>query len=212
MKTENEMKSQIIKIGVLVVAIVVIGISLSYAFFTGVLSGESEIDTRNAAKLDLTSTLTDADAINNMHLELIDQEKIKTAAEKVEFSITNQNTSTVSGKYFIYLTDINMSRNLYSKYFKWELARVTSTGESVINSGNFLAATRVGAPTDGEANNVITTVEDISLNKVALQIPVNTTDNLVFRLWLENDPDANQIDLTDGSFEGRLKIEATPVK
>lgn len=212
MKTENEMKNQIIKISVLVVAITVIGISLSYAFFTGTIKGESDIEERNAAKLDLVSTLTTTDAINNMHLELIEPEDIKKQADKVEFSITNQNTSTVNGKYFVYLTDIKMSRNLYSKYFKWELVRVTSAGESQIETGNFQTATRVGAPNDGEADNVITDVEDIGLNKVALQIPVNATDNLIFRLWLENDQNINQIELTDGSFEGRLKIEATPVK
>ena len=67
MKTENEMKNQIIKISVLVVAITVIGISLSYAFFTGTIKGESDIEERNAAKLDLVSTLTTTDAINNIY-------------------------------------------------------------------------------------------------------------------------------------------------
>lgn len=212
MKTENEMKNQAIKIGIFVVAIVVLGVSLSYAFYTALLSGNADIDNTSAARLDLTSTLNDTPAINNTKLELIDPSKKDTLAEKVEFSVTNANTSTVNGKYFVYLTDIHVTRNLYSKYFKWELVRITNTGESLIESGNFSTVTRVGAPVDGEANNVMTTVEDIGLNKVALQIPKNTTDSFIFRLWIENDPDANQIDLTEGTFQGKLKIEASPVK
>lgn len=212
MEQKNEMKNHIIKISILVIAVITFGISFSYAYYNANMSGTSEIKNATAARLDITSTLETTSVINNTRLSLIEKTQVKTKAEKLEFSVTNANTSTVSGNYFIYLTDIQLSKNLYSKYFKWELAKVTTSGETVISSGNFSTAVRVGSVTEGEANNVITTAEDITLNQTALQIPKNTTDNLIFRMWIENDPVVNQIDITKGSFTGKLRLEVAPLK
>lgn len=212
MKERQELKKQITKIGVLVFAIVIIGISLSYAYYSANISGKGEIPSTNAARLDLTSTLTDSKAINNPKLTLIDASAVKEMAEKVEFSVTNADTSTVNGKYYVYLTDVHITKNLYSKYFKWELVRVTSNIESQVSTGDFTNAVRMGSIVEGEDEKVLTDIEDIGLNKVALQIEPGNTDQYIFRLWLENDPVNNQIELTEGSFQGKLKIEATPTK
>lgn len=211
-KKKINVKNQLIKISILVIAIVVLGVSLSYAYYSANKTGNGIIDERTAAKLDLTTTLTNAPNISNMKLTLIEKENIKTDAEKVAFTVTNANTSTVNGKYFIYLTNIKLSKNLYSSYFKWQLVRVTSSGENIVASGNFANASekRSDTPVAGESNNVITTLEDISLNSNVLTIAPNTTDSLVFRIWLENDPNVVQNELTSGSFEGKLKLEATP--
>lgn len=209
-KEKKEIKNQAIKIGVLVLAIVVLAISLSYAYYSANKSGTSNIDNASAGKLDLSSTLTTASAISNTKLQLLDAANVKSEAEKVEFSVTSANTSTVNGKYYIYLTDIQLSKNLYSPYFKWQLVRITSNGESEIANGNFLNVTRTDIPSENEEEKAVTTIEDITLNSTVLTIAPNTTDQLAFRLWLENDPDNNQIELTEGTFQGKLKIEATP--
>lgn len=212
MNTEKEIKNHLIKTAIFVVAIVVLGVSTSYAYYTANISGKAEITDTPAARLDVTSTLTTTTAINNSKLSLIDAANKSTQAEKVEFSVTNASTSTVNGKYFVYLTDIKLSKNLYSAYLKWELVRVTSTGESPIATGNFANAKRTDTAGTSEAENAVTTVEDITLNTTILQIAKNTTDQLIFRIWLENDESVNQINLTNGSFQGKLKIEASPVK
>ena len=41
MNTKKEMKSHIVKIGILVVSIVTIGISMTYAYYTAKISGNS---------------------------------------------------------------------------------------------------------------------------------------------------------------------------
>ncbi|MCI8575323.1 MAG: hypothetical protein HFI09_02525 [Bacilli bacterium] len=210
MNTNKEMKNHIIKIGILVVSIVTIGISMTYAYYTAKISGNSTIDDISAAEFHITSTLADSTAISNMTMHLIDASEIDLHADKVEFSVTNSATSTVSGQYYVYLVDVSITKNLYSKYFKWQLVRKTSLGESVIDSGNFENVVRTDQEVPGEGSNALTSVDKISLNKVALEIPKDTTDNLIFRLWLENDPDLNQVDLTNGSFQAKLKIEATP--
>lgn len=212
MNAKKEMRNHVIKIGILIVAIITIGISVSYAYYTAVANEEVKVDKVQAGRLDITSTLETSGAINNAKMSLINASDVKNDADKVEFTVTNANTSTVSGRYFIYLTNIEITKNLYNEDFKWELVRVTSSGESTIANGSFATAVRSSKPDAGESDKVLTTAENISLNKVALEIPKATTDNLIFRLWLENDPVNNQLNLTEGSFKGRLRIEATAVK
>ncbi len=217
MDTNREIKNHIIKISVLVLAIVTLGVSLTYAYYTAKFSGSTEIPNTTAAKFNITSTLQTAPAISNLKMSLIDADKIEEEADKIEFSVTNSEESTVSGKYFIHLINISLTKNLYSQYFKWQLVRKTDLGESEISNGTFENVTRTDQASEDEASNALTTVEDITLNKVALEIPAGTTDELLFRIWLENDPEENQaneegIDLTEGSFSGKLRIEATPKK
>lgn len=210
MDTNKEMKNHVLKIVILVLSIVTIGISMTYAFYTAKISGNAQIDDINAAKFNVTSTLENASAISNSAMNLIDASEIATKSDKVEFSVTNDATSTVSGQYFVSLFNVRISKNLYSEYFKWQLVRKTSLGESIIDSGDFQNVERVDTPISGEADNVETTVKDFTLNNVALEIPAGTTDNLVFRMWLENDEVANQVDLTNGTFKGQLKVTASP--
>ncbi len=211
MNAKKEMRNHVIKIGILVVAVITLGISISYAYYSAVISSDVKFQEK-AAKFDITSSLESAGSISNTKMSLIDAANVKTEADKVEFTITNANTSTVNGRYFIYLTNIEITKNLYHEDFKWELVRVTTTGENNIASGNFSTAVRSSTVTPGEADKVSTTAEDILLNKVALEIAPSSTDNLIFRLWLENDPVGNQIELTEGSFKGKLKIDASPIK
>lgn len=212
MQEKNEIKNHIIKIGVFVVAIVVLGISLSYAYFTANGGGQADITDTNAAIFEVTSTLKDSTVIQNNKMALIDASDIKTKAEKVEFSVTNSNNSTVNANYQIHLTNIILSKNLYSEYFKWELVKKVGTEETLITNWTFENAKRLDTPVDGEGDKAETTVEEMILNTDPILIAKNTTDQLIFRLWLENDPDQSQIDLTEGQFKGILKIEATPVK
>lgn len=211
MNAKNEMRNHIIKIGILVVAIITLGISVTYAYFSAVKKGTVEFQ-QKAAEFDVTSSLTNSGAISNTKMSLIDAADVKKSADKVEFTVTNSRTSTVNGRYFIYLTNIEITKNLYHEDFKWELVRVNEIGESNISSGNFSTAIRSSNVNTGEADKVMTTAKDILLNNVALEITPGSTDSLIFRLWLENDPVENQIELTEGSFKGKLKIDATPVK
>ena len=49
MNEKKEIKNHIIKIGIFVLALVTIGISLTYAYYVANLSGETSIDETNAA-------------------------------------------------------------------------------------------------------------------------------------------------------------------
>lgn len=200
-------KSGFAKVVVLVFALIVLAISLTYAYFTANISGTPSTTTLKSGNLVVETDLESANAINNSKMSLINESAKEESSDKVTFYVTNTKDSTVSAKYYIYLDDITLTKNLYSEYLKWELLK----NDSVIYSGTFKNAIRTSDVTSGEADNVSTTAEKIQLNTEALTLDINSTDNLVFRMWLENDPDVNQLSLTEGAFAGRLYIEAVPL-
>lgn len=197
------------KIMLLVVSLIVVGVSGTYAYYTNTMTGGPSETKVKSGVFKVTSSLESANAINNTKMRLIDSTEKEVKAEKVTFTVTSTNESTVNGKYFIYLRDVTLSKNLYTNYLKWELVQ----NDTIIAEGNFqdAAAYRTDTPNANEQDNVLTSLSDIKLTTDALDLTKNTTDTLIFRMWLENDKDVNQIALTNGSFAGRLYLEAYPV-
>lgn len=204
MKKNN--KSNISKVIVLVVALIILGVSVTYAYFTAQISGTPTQTTIKAGTLKIETNLESVGAINNTQMKLIDATNKETEAETVSFYVKNSSESTVTAKYYIYLRDITISKNLYSAYFKWELLQ----NGNVIGSGTFADAVRKDVPATDESANVITTAENITLNNDVVSLATNKSDSLEFRVWLENDANVNQIDLANANFEGKLYLEAIP--
>ncbi len=202
-------KSNYAKGIILTVALIVIGVSVTYAYFTSKIAGEAKDTSLQAGTLRIDTNL-DSDsinAINNLKLHLIESADIEKKAESVSFYVKNTAESNISAEYDIYLTDISLSKNLYSKYFKWELLNGTTS----IGNGTFENVTRTDTPGDSESNTTLTNVERIKLNTNKITIAPDSTDNLIFRMWLENNNEINQIELTNGNFLGKLYLEAIPV-
>ena len=207
MKKKNENKKNFFKVLVLVVALIILGVSVTYAYFTSLITGDAEETSAQAGNLQIETNLETVAEINNTKLRLINSTDIEANAENVSFYVKNTSTSTVNADYFIYLTDITLSKNLYSNYFKWQLLK----DDEILASGDFASVDRTDTPQTDEANNVTTTIENIQLNTEAIRLPVNTTQNLSLRMWLENDENVNQINLINGNFSGKLYLEAVPV-
>lgn len=203
---EKSNRNNLVKVIVLVVALIVLGISTTYAYFTSTITGGANTTTLKAGKFTIDTDLETVSAINNTKLNLVNAEDKATKAESVSFYVKSTSDSTIDAKYYIYLKEITLSKNLYSNYFKWELLQ----NNVVVGSGTFGDAVRTDAATTGEADNVATTAADLSLNTEALTLAKNTSDTIIFRIWLENDETVNQIDLTNGSFAGKLYLEAVP--
>lgn len=204
---KNKRNKQLFKVMILVVSLMVLAFSGTYAYFTINFTGEPTTTTAKSGVFKVESSLENASRINNQHLFLISEDEKSTLADKITFTITSTNESTVDGTFNIYLKDINLSKNLYSKYLKWELLK----GNEIVDSGNFSNAVRMDPEEANEEKNKVTSVGDIKLNQKALALPKNTTFTYTFRMYLLNDETKNQIELTEGSFAGRLYIEAVPV-
>ena len=217
MKTSN--KRYIVRTLVFVFSLIILGISLTYAYFTLQIEGEPTDSLIGTAKLEIESDLEGAEAINNLDLNLINATEKADKAD--EFYLKNVSTGGISAEYFVYLVDVSLTKNLYSKYFKWELVKKGTDNETVINQGTFEEQNikRTGTKADDEDDRVSTTIEKVALNKKSetgelegIILNNQAKDELIFRIWLENDENVDQISLTSGSFSGKLYFEAIPYK
>lgn len=200
-------------LGVIVILLVItIGIGISYAFYMIGVTGRSDVSQSTAAVLNLTTTLEQVDRINTDKLQLTEitnNNYAEVVTDKVTFTVTNESSSNVNGKYNLYLKELALTRNLSSQYFKW--AAVVSGTNSKIVTGNFLDTTNLGV--EGNTNRIVvsnltkTLIDDAN----ALTLAPGQTDTVTFYIWLEN-ANVDQLYLTNGSFSGKLAIDAVPVK
>jgi len=211
MRKNSTLQKYTILAVVLVFVIVLVGFGMSYAFFSISFTGNGEVPSSSAATLNVTTTLTNAKAIDTHELAIIDAAEYKTKGEKVEFAVTNQSTSNVNAKYTIKLVEMSLSKKLLSQYFKWELVINEGSENQKIFRGNFADATLAS-----EGNNDSTQVSNLTKQLItdadALSLNISQTDQIKFYIWLENDSSVNQLYLTEGTFSGKLSMDAVPSK
>ncbi len=204
----NQNKRHIKKVIVLTISLIVLAFSATYAYFTSSFN-EPTTTTATAGIFNVESTLEVVNSIKNKRMILIDQEEVEEKADYLEFTVTNKEDSTVDGKFDLFLRDMKITRNLKVSDFKWELLKEGTK----ISEGTFENAKENGEKekiTDGVDRTQVD-LEGIKITTSPIELPKNTTVTLKFRLYILNDKERNQIDLTEGSFEGRLYLEAVPV-
>ena len=208
LKKKSFVKNTVL-ISVLVVSIIVIGISLSFAYFTVSIQGSSDTGNNQAAILNVTTTLTTADAINATSLAIIDGSEYLTKAESIEFTVTNNTDSNVNALYTINMTDITISKNMLSQYFKWALVINSDTGNAITGSFQDLSLADEG---NSDTSTVTIGSKVLIADENARSLSIGATDTITLYLWLENDDNVDQLYLTNGTFSGKLSLNATPVK
>lgn len=200
-------------LGVIVILLVItMGIGISYAFYMIGMTGRSDVSQSTAAVLNLTTTLEQVDRINTDKLQLTEitnNNYAEVVTDKVAFTVTNESTSNVNGKYNLYLKEMALTKNLSSQYFKW--AAVVSGTNSKIVTGNFLDTTNLGVEGNTDRTIVSNLTKTLIDDANALTLAPGQTDTVTFYIWLEN-ANVDQLYLTNGSFSGKLAIDAVPVK
>ncbi len=209
-KVNKSLQRYTIIVFVFVISLVVIGVSVSFSFFNIGVDGSSTFTPPPASEFNVTTTLTNATAINAAQLALIDGANYRTEAEKVEFSVTNNSTSEVNANYTIELVEMSMTRNLSSKYFKWALVINPGADEQVI-TGDFLD-TSIGTEGNNNTTEVTGLTKTLISTEDALPLNIGATDNIEFYIWLENDDTVDQLYLTNGDFSAKLSLNAFPVR
>ena len=178
---------------VLYISVVVILISItftiSYAYFAAKINGKGEETKVTAGILDLD--FATSSYINLADMLLIDSDEVSAKAPHTDFVVKHKSTSTVSTKYNLYLTELNISDNFKSNYLKWQLIK----DGNVLYTGDFKNAV------NNEDLLLTTTPQELSITKTA-------GDSYALRIWLENDPNVNQISLTNGSLTAKVKVVA----
>lgn len=170
----------------------VLSFSVSYSFFTTV----PQINNPENATSHVTTDYLDYDFgtteyINNQSLTLIKPENVATEADKTVFNVARKAGSKYNIKYNIYLTELNISDNLKSEDFKWDLLQ---NGVSIY-SGNFVAA---------EAN------QTFMLTAEPLLIDNDASKSYELRVWLE-ESNVDQLNLLNGTFSAKVGIDVYTV-
>lgn len=128
--------------------------------------------------------------INNTSLMLIKNEEVSSKADKTTFSISKKDGADYTIKYNIYLTELNISDNLKSADFKWDLLQ---NGVSIY-SNNFSNAESL--------ENYMLSAEPLVLN--------DDSASYEFRIWLE-ESSQDQIELLNGEFSAKIAIDVYTV-
>lgn len=185
-KSQSSTKAYILGALIITVSLVIIGVSMSYAYFVNSIE-EVNPDNKEVRIFsgDLVMNFASTRTINATAVGLVNDADITTKAEHTDFSVTLPSDAKVnSALYSIYLTELNVSDNLKSPYLKWSLYN----GDTEVASGDF---ENIGTKT------TLYLKENITINK-------GSTDGYKLYLWLSNDPDNNQTQLLNGSFSGKV--------
>ena len=212
--SRSTLKNGII-ITVLIVGIVVIGVSISYAYYSAWLRGNATVPKNDAGILNIATNLDSVSAIDAPRLSLIDGSDYLNSAEKVSFTVTNESTSNVNAAYTIKLVEMNLSRNLYSKYFKWAIVINAGTENVMTYTGDFADSSIAseGTTVDKENPDIVSNqTKNLFEDGESQSLVIGAMDTVDFYLWLENDESVDQLYLTNGSFSGKLSIDVVPVK
>ena len=175
--------------------VIVFGIVLftfvgSYAYFSMNLD-EGEHIKESIVKSGVLSTkfeTIDSQYISNEEAKPIEESEIS-SADYTAFSVSHNETSTVNAKYNIYLSKLQITDNLKNESFKWDLLK---DGE-VKYSGDFSGADN----------------EELILNESPISLPLNSTDNWKFRVYILKD-NSDQSSMDKGSFKARIKVSVVP--
>ncbi len=214
--TKNTFFNFAMRITIFVLAIVIFGVSTSYAYYVANIKGQASVDESKTAVLNVTTTLENAPAISASKMTIINAADYLTKAQKVDFSITNQSTSNVKAKYTLKLVEMNITKNLSSKYFKY--AVIVNAGKSTEKTytGNFLDEKNIAPEKTSVTKDNPETVKGLTKNLIdednALILNIGATDTLSFYIWVENDDAVDQLYLTNGNFSAKLSVDAYPVK
>ena len=190
---DNTKKRLILASLIIVVSVVIIGISLSYAYY---LNTVEEVNPGNQGTSitsgELAMNFTTDRLINASSAGLINDANVVTEGDYTQFSVSlPENADASTATYSLYLTELTITDNLKSTYVKWAL--YDSTGTSEITSGNFASAT-TGTNLPLQSN--------ITINR-------GETDSYRLYIWLSNDENVNQIDLLNGSLSAKVGFRAT---
>lgn len=191
---ENNAKKRLILASLIIVmSIIIIGLSLSYAYYLNqVVEVNPENQKASITSGELTMNFATERVINAISAGLVSDTDILTEADYTQFSVTLPSTAKVdSATYTLYLTELTITDNLKSNYVKWAL--YDGNGTSEITNGTFLNAT---------------TGTDLTID-TGISISKGETDSYRLYIWLSNDENVNQIDLLNGSLSAKVGFRAT---
>lgn len=201
MKEEKKISKKYMVICIVFVcALLILGISLTYAFFEADLSSNFTETKVTTGTFDISTNLNDTSVINASNMNLLTESEIATKAEKITFTAQAKNNK--NAKYNIYLKNIKISSNMINSSFKWQLL----ADNKVISSGDFSDMTKNGKLSSSKTSTDSIKYYDSYYLKQAGSFNGNSEMNFEIRLYLLNSS-VDQSSLLGGTFEASAAIE-----
>ena len=190
---DNTKKRILLASLIIVMSIVIIGISLSYAYFINTVQ---EVNPGNQGTSitsgKLTMNFTTSQTINATSACLINDSEVVTQGDYTQFSVSfpNDDENASTATYNLYLTELTISDNLKSTDVKWAL--YDGAGSNMIISGDFSGAT---------SGTNLTLKDGITINK-------GETNSYRLYIWLSYASDRNQTNLLNGTLSAKVGFRA----
>lgn len=201
MKEETKIsKNYVIICAIFVVALLILGISLTYAFFETDISNDFTETKFTTGTFSMDTNLTDASVINASNMTLLNTDEVESKSEKINFTAQAKNNN--NAKFNIYLKNIKISSNMIDSSFKWQLL----ADNKVISSGDFSDITKNGKLSTSKTSTDQVKYYDTYYLKKAGNFNGNSEMNFEIRLYLLNSS-VDQSSLIDGTFEASAAIE-----
>ena len=202
---DNTKKRIILGSLIIVMSIVIIGLSISYAYYLNTIEEVNpENQGTNITSGKLSMNFATSQYIKATAAGLIDDEDVLDPSNNnfTQFSVSFADDNSVdSATYNLYLTEISMTQNFKNEDVKWALY---NSSDVQVANGNFSTATLSStANGDGTYN-----ADNITL-KNDITISPGTTNSYKLYIWLSNDDQTNQIDLLNGTLNAKVGFRAT---
>ncbi len=193
----KSMRNNVMGSLIVVMALIIIGISGSYAYFVNSVKEENKenqgVNVYSGA-LVMNFRTVDDKYIKASAANLINDADILTKADYTSFSITLPEGNVNTATYNVYLTDIKMTSNFKSQYLKWALY----SADTKVASGDFSGVTLSSSATDGKCDvSNITLLGNTDINK-------GTTTSYKLYIWLSYEPNVQQNSLLNGSISAKV--------
>ena len=206
---DNTKKRIILGSLIIVMSIVIIGLSISYAYYLNTIEEVNpENQGTNITSGKLSMNFTTDQYIKATAAGLINDEDVLDPSNNnfTQFSVSFADDNSVdSATYNLYLTEISMTQNFKNEDVKWALYNYSNyQTNSQIASGDFSEATLSSTANDDGTYNA----DDIALAS-NISISPGTTNSYKLYIWLSNDDQTNQIDLLNGTLNAKVGFRAT---
>jgi len=185
---ENKVNKNKVSVIVAIITVVIFCVGITYAYFTATVTGNEDAKSTRVTSGKLIIDFETTEYINNLTGELIKDSQKEDLADYSNFTVKHNVESKNKADYTLSLTDIEISDNLKSADFKWELVK----NNTVINSGDFSS---IGNSTS------------LNLTLDMQRLEVNQTDNYTFRIWL-SETNVDQSNLYNGTFSAKIALVA----
>lgn len=197
----KSMKAHVLGSLIIVMSIIIIGLSASYAFYI------NEIEEVNSDKQgvsvtsgELTMNFATTQTISAPSAGLIEDNNVLSSPDYTSFSVSLPSDAKVNGAtYNLYLTDTQMTNNFKSAYLKWALY---SDSNFLVEQGDFSGVTLTDEDGDG-----VYDASDITLLS-SKDITKGNTDTYKLYVWLSYDADTLQNDLLNGTLSTKVGFRA----